>query len=96
MPDRQGEPPTRARRSNSSSGSESHNKASARARVGRGANLRARLKRDPFLFLLCIAALAFTSWAFALTWWVTGALAPLVVALIAVGPAIGLFYLRDA
>ena len=44
---------------------------SSAPRGGRAA-LRERLKRDPFLFMLCLAALAFMTWAFALTWWVTG------------------------
>jgi len=62
----------------------------------RGAAIRERLRRDPFLFILCLAALAFVTWAFALTWWVTGAVIPLAVALASLGPAIFLFYLRDA
>jgi hypothetical protein len=54
------------------------------------------LKRDPFLFLLCLGALAFITWAFALTWWVTGSTGLLALALVSVAPAIFLFYLRDA
>jgi hypothetical protein len=64
---------------------------------GRGSGgLRERLRRDPFLFVLCLAALAFITWAFALTWWVTGGLIPLALALASVAPALLLFYLRDA
>jgi hypothetical protein len=94
MPDRPGEPPTRTKRANSRPPSGKANPA--RPTLGRGASLRDRLKRDHFLFFLCLAILAFTSWAFALTWWVTGEIVPLVVAAAAVAPAIGLFYLRDA
>jgi hypothetical protein len=54
------------------------------------------LRRDPFLFVLCLGALAFITWAFALTWWVTGGLIPLALALASVAPAFFLFYLRDA
>ena len=65
-------------------------------RGGRDVSLRDRLKRDPFLFLLCLGALAFATWALALTWWVTGGLVPLALALVCLGPAFYLFYLRDA
>ena len=54
------------------------------------------MRRDPILFVLCLAGLAFLTWAFALTWWVTGAAAPLAIALVSVAPAFYLFYLRDA
>jgi hypothetical protein len=63
---------------------------------GRGGAVRERLRRDPFLFVLCLAALAFVTWAFALTWWVTGGVLPLALALASLAPAIVLFYLRDA
>jgi hypothetical protein len=36
------------------------------------------------------------TWAFALTWWVTGAAAMLALALVSIAPAFALFYLRDA
>jgi hypothetical protein len=62
----------------------------------RGTGLRDRLRRDPFLFVLCLAALAFTTWAFALTWWVTGGLIALGLAFASIAPAVFLFYLRDA
>ena len=61
-----------------------------------GGGLRDRLRRDPFLFLLCVGALAFVTWAFALTWWVTGSVVPLAFALASIFPAVFLFYLRDA
>jgi hypothetical protein len=64
--------------------------------AGRGAAVRERLRRDPFLFVLCLGALAFITWAFALTWWVTGGLVPLALALASIAPALLLFYLRDA
>jgi hypothetical protein len=46
--------------------------------------------------VLCLGALAFITWAFALTWWVTGGLVPLALALASIAPALLLFYLRDA
>jgi hypothetical protein len=58
--------------------------------------MRDRLRRDPFLFMFCLGALAFVTWAFALTWWVTGGTVPLALALASVIPAFFLFYLRDA
>jgi len=57
--------------------------------------VRQRLKRDPVLFLVCLGALAFLTAAFALTWWVTGAVILLALALVSVVPAFLLFYLRD-
>ncbi len=63
---------------------------------GGGSGIRERLRRDPFLFMLCLGALAFVTWAFALTWWVTGGVVPLALALASVAPALFLFYLRDA
>ncbi|HEV7666289.1 MAG TPA: hypothetical protein VGQ62_22335 [Chloroflexota bacterium] len=65
-------------------------------RNNRPPGVRDRLKRDPFLFLLCLGVLAFMTWAFALTWWVTGGVVPLALALVSIAPAFGLFYLRDA
>jgi hypothetical protein len=61
-----------------------------------GGGIRERLRRDPFLFLLCLGAVAFVTWAFALTWWVTGSVVPLALALASIFPAVFLFYLRDA
>ena len=61
----------------------------------RGA-LRARLKRARFLFVACLGALALLTAAFALTWWVTGGVVALALALASLVPAFGLFYLRDA
>jgi hypothetical protein len=46
--------------------------------------------------MLCLGGLAFLTWAFALTWWVTGGVIPLALALACVAPALGLIYLRDA
>jgi hypothetical protein len=60
------------------------------------AAVRERLRRDSFLFILCLAGLAFATWAFAMTWWVTGATVPLALALVSLAPAVYLFYLRDA
>ena len=64
-------------------------------RNGRGSGVRQRLKRDPVLFLVCLGALALLTAAFALTWWVTGAVILLALALVSVVPAFLLFYLRD-
>jgi len=61
-----------------------------------GGGWRDRLRRDPFLFLLSLGALAFVTWAFALTWWVTDSVVLLALALASIAPAFFLFYLRDA
>jgi hypothetical protein len=45
---------------------------------------------------LCLVALGFVTWAFALAWWVMGGLIPLGLAIVSVAPAFYLFYLRDA
>ena len=58
--------------------------------------LRERLRRDHFLFLLCLVSLGFLTAACALVWWVVGGLVPLALAVASVGPAIYLIYLRDA
>jgi hypothetical protein len=58
--------------------------------------VRERLRRDRLLFLTCVAFLGFVTFAFALTWWVTGAVAALALALASIAPAMYLFYLRDA
>jgi Flp pilus assembly protein TadB len=63
---------------------------------GRGGGLRERLKRDRFLVILCLAALGFVTAVFALTWWVTGGVLALALALASLLPAFFLFYLRDA
>jgi hypothetical protein len=93
MPDRSGQRPSRTRRPGPRRSQRS--RGTTTPPTGRGA-LRDRLRRDPFLFMLCLGALGFLTWAFALTWWVTGGLIPLALALASVGPAIGLIYLRDA
>jgi len=94
MPERSGQPPRRTRRPVPK---RSTRKAkSAPARPARGSGIRQRLKRDPFLFLLCLAVLALLTAAFALTWWVTGGIVALGLALASLVPAFFLFYLRDA
>jgi hypothetical protein len=60
------------------------------------AGVRGRLRRDPLLFVACLAGLAFLTWASAMTWWVTGAPVSLALALVSIAPAFYLFYLRDA
>jgi hypothetical protein len=93
MSDRSGQRPTRS----TQPGPRRSTTGTSPAGPGRGAGgLRDRLRRDPFLFVLCLAALAFITWAFALTWWVTGGLVPLALALASIAPALFLFYLRDA
>jgi hypothetical protein len=93
MPDRSGQRPSRTRRPGPRRSPRP--RGAAATRTSRGA-LRDRLRRDPFLFTLCLGGLAFLTWAFALTWWVTGGVIPLALALACVAPALGLIYLRDA
>jgi Flp pilus assembly protein TadB len=93
MPERSGQRPTRAKQAAQRRTRQTN---AAPPRNTRSAGIRERLKRDPFLFLLCLGALAFMTWAFALTWWVTGGVVPLALALACVAPAFFLFYLRDA
>ena len=93
MPERSGQRPQRSRPSGPRRSSRQVRPPVA---TGRGAAVRERLRRDPFLFVLCLGALAFCTWAFALTWWVTGGLVPLALALASIAPALLLFYLRDA
>jgi len=93
MPERSGPKPTRARRA----AARRPTKPSPGLPPGKtGGGPRDRLRRDPFLFLLSLGVLAFVTWAFALTWWVTGSVVPLALALASIVPAFFLFYLRDA
>ena len=92
MPERSGPKPTRARRT----APRRLTRPNTAAPPGKTGGPRDRLRRDPFLFLLSLGALAFVTWAFALTWWVTGSVVPLAVALASIVPAFFLFYLRDA
>jgi hypothetical protein len=94
MPQQSGPSPSRARRPGPRPAP--RQSTNAPTRNGRGTGVRARLKRDPFLFLLCLGGLAFMTWAFALTWWVTGGVVMLALALVCIAPALFLFYLRDA
>jgi hypothetical protein len=59
-------------------------------------SFRARLRRDPFLFLLCLLFLVFTTCAFAVTWRLLGDPVLLALAILSVPPAFLLFYLRDS
>ena len=92
MPERSGSKPTRARRA----APRRLTRPNPAPPPGKTGGPRDRLRRDPFLFLLSLGALAFVTWAFALTWWVTGSVVPLAVALASIVPAFFLFYLRDA
>ena len=65
-------------------------------RKGRGSGFGQRLKNEPMLFLACLGVLGLLTAAFALTWWITGGIIPLVLALASLVPAFLLFYLRDA
>jgi hypothetical protein len=56
---------------------------------------RERLRRDPFLFSLCLGFLAFTTWALAVTWRLMGDPTLLALTVLSVVPAFYLFYLRD-
>jgi hypothetical protein len=94
MPDGSGQRPSRAKRPGTRRSTRQTHPVPARN--GRSAVIRDRLKRDPFLFLLCLGGLAFMTWAFALTWWVTGGVIPLALAVACIVPAVFLFYLRDA
>jgi hypothetical protein len=93
MPERSGPKPPRARRA----APRRLTRQEPGAPPGKsGGGPRDRLRRDPFLFLLSLGALAFVTWAFALTWWVSGSVVPLALALASIVPAFFLFYLRDA
>lgn len=56
---------------------------------------RHKLRRDPFLFGLCLLFLVFTTSAFAVGWRLFGDPMLLVLAVACVPPAFVLFYLRD-
>src|SRR5205823_14902833 len=87
MPERSGPRPARTRRT-------AQKRSPGRAPNKRTDIVRDRLRKDPFLFLLCLAGLASITWAFALTWWVTGARLGLAVAVLSVAPAMYPIYLR--
>jgi len=93
MPERSGPKPTRARRAAPRRVTKQHPSVPPGKS---GGSPRDRLRRDPFLFLLSLGVVAFVTWAFALTWWVTGSVVPLGLALVSIVPAFFLFYLRDA
>jgi len=93
MPERSGPRATRARRAAPRRLTKQHPSAPPGKS---GGSLRDRLRRDPFLFLVCLGGLAFVTWVFAVTWWVTGSVVPLAFALASIAPAFVLFYLRDA
>lgn len=59
-------------------------------------SFRERLRRDRFLFVLCLGFLFFATAAFALGWRVLGEPVLLLLAVMLVPPAFLLFYLRDS
>ena len=94
MPDRPGSRPGRARRP--SPGRRAGRAGRPTPSPGGPETLRERLRRDHFLFLLCLVSLGFLTATCAMVWWVVGGLVPLALAVASVGPAIYLIYLRDA
>lgn len=94
MPEQPGSRPARARRPASPP------KRTVRGRgpaPGSGPEpLRERIRRDNFLFALCLVGVSVLTWAFALVWWIIGGVLPLALAVASVAPAVYLFYLRDA
>ena len=96
MPDRSGQRPARAgRRPRPSKRTARKGGRPANSPRGGPETLRDRLRRDHFLFTLCLVGLGVVTWACALVWWVVGGLLPLALAVASVGPAMYLFYLRD-
>ena len=63
---------------------------------GQSSRFRDRLRRDPFLFALCLGFLAFTTWALAVSWRLLGDPSLLALTVLSVVPAFYLFYLRDS
>lgn len=59
-------------------------------------SFRDRLRRDPFLFAMCLGFLFFATAAFALGWRILGEPVLLMLAVISIPPAFLLFYLRDS
>ena len=66
------------------------------AATGRGAACASGSSATRFCFCCVWARWRFMTAAFALTWWVTGGVVPLALALASLVPAFVLFYLRDA
>lgn len=56
---------------------------------------RARIRRDPFLFALCVGFLGFTTSALAVSWRLLGDPLLLALTVLSLVPAFYLFYLRD-
>jgi hypothetical protein len=92
VPERSGQRPVRAGRR---SGPSKRNGRPANSPRGGPETLRERLRRDNFLFTLCLVGLGILTWACALVWWVIGGLLPLALAVASIAPAVYLFYLRD-
>ncbi len=86
--------PARARGPSSPRGS--RRRAPHPSANGRPTDFRGRLRHDPFLFVLCLACLGFTTCALALTWWLLGGLLPIALAVLSLLPAFYLFYIRDS
>ena len=95
MADKQPGTPRRAPRTRKpSAGSGGRGRATPPA--SQSSRFRDRLRRDPFLFALCLGFLAFTTWALAVSWRLLGDPSLLALAVISVLPAFYLFYLRDS
>ena len=95
MPERSGQRPARAGRRAGPAKRTRGAGRPANSPPGGPETLRDRLRRDQFLFTVCLVGLGFLTWACALVWWVVGGLLPLALAVASVAPAVYLFYLRD-
>lgn len=63
--------------------------------VRRRRGLRAHLRDDAVFFGMCLAFLAFTTWVLGTSWWLLRDPVLLVLTVLSVLAAFGLFYLRD-
>jgi hypothetical protein len=58
-------------------------------------SFRERIRRDPFLFALCLGFMAFTTWSLAVSWRLLNEPVLLALTVSTIPPAFYLFYLRD-
>ncbi len=95
MAEKEGGTPKRAPRARKpSAGSRGRGRTAQPA--GQSSRFRDRLRRDPFLFALCLGFLAFTTWALAVSWRLLGDPSLLALTVLSILPAFYLFYLRDS